>query len=291
MKRTMLWGALFTLMCTQVQAEGTQPPTQTQNPGSAAMPVTNPTPVTTQTTPNTQPMQGTQQVQPQVQNPSQTVVQPQNQGQPTPAQVQNPHQAQPGQQTTVTQPQAQPAPVINCEYKISAQTKSIEQSLVLTWSEKAVVQAFDFAPATLDSQMQKLKLCFTEQGWAGFNSALEKSGNIEAIKTQKLTVSSQLDGQPQVTEAKGNQWKITLPLQVVYQNDKEKVTQLLNVNVTVGRKMSGDLGIAQMIATPRTPGATQQPSGSATPNKENPTPTTSGTPPTNQQQPTTTAPH
>ena len=114
--------------------------------------------------------------------------------------------------------------------------------------------------------MQKLKTCFTDQGWTGFSSALEKSGNLEAIKTQKLTVSSQLDGQPQVTEAKENQWKITLPLQVVYQNDKEKVTQLLNVNLTVGRKVSGDLGIAQMIATPRTATTPQQSTGSMTPN-------------------------
>ena len=99
--------------------------------------------------------------------------------------------------------------------------------------------------------MQKLQSCFTDQGWTGFNSALQKSGNLDAIKTQKLTVSSQVDGQPQVTEAKDNQWKITLPLQVVYQNDKEKVTQLLNVNLTVGRKITGDLGIVQIIASPR----------------------------------------
>ncbi len=288
MKRTMLWGALFTLMCTQVQAEVTQPPTQTQTPGSAAMPVTNPqvnpTPVTTQTTPNVQQNQGTQQVQPQ----GQPLVQPQSQGQPTPVQptqVQNPQQAQPGQQTTTTQPQ--PAPVINCEYKIPATTKHIDQPLVVTWSEKAVVQAFDFAPASVDAQMQKLKACFTEQGWTGFNSALEKSGNLEAIKTQKLTVSSQIDGQPQVTEAKENQWKITLPLQVVYQNDKEKVTQLLNVNVTVGRKISGDLGITQMIATPRTPNTAQQP-GSTSPSAATPTNATTGAPTTNPQQPSAT---
>lgn len=58
-------------------------------------------------------------------------------------------------------------------------------------------------------------------------------------------------GQAVVTEAKENQWKLNLPLQVVYQNDKEKVTQLLSIDVTVGRKITGDLGIVQMIAAPR----------------------------------------
>ena len=67
-----------------------------------------------------------------------------------------------------------------------------------------------------------------------------------------------MNGAAQVTENKDNQWKITLPLQVVYQNDKEKVTQLLQVDLTVGRKPSGDLGITQMIATPRTLDNTMQ---------------------------------
>ena len=146
----------------------------------------------------------------------------------------------------------QTASTINCDYKIPADTKSISPSLVLDWSEKATTQAFDFTPATLDAQMDKLKSCFTDQGWISFNTALQKSGNIEAIKNQKLTVSSQIDGQAQVVDAKENQWKITLPLQVVYQNEKEKVTQLLTVSLTVGRKVNGDLGITQMIAAPRT---------------------------------------
>lgn len=279
MKRTMLWGALFTLICTQVQAEeATQPPAQTQTPSSAAMPATNPqtnpAPVTTQTTPNGQ---QTQEVQP---------VQPQPQTQPAPVQGQNPQQAQPIQPTTTVQPQPQPAPLINCEYKIPASTKHIEQSLVSTWSEKAVEQAFNFEPASIDTQMQKLKTCFTEPGWTGFSSALEKSGNLEAIKAQKLTVSSQVDGPLQFTEVKDNQWKITLPLQVVYQNDKEKVTQLLNVNLTIGRKLSGDLGIAQMIATPRMPNTAQQP-GSVTPNTATPTAAAPETPTTTPQQPST----
>jgi hypothetical protein len=246
-----------------------------------------------QNTNNTQPLQGTQQGQPKAVQPAQN--------------VQNLQQTQPVQQIpavqtpTTVQPQVEAAPVINCDYKIPATTKNIEQSLVLTWSEKAATQAFDFDPTNLDSQMQKLKTCFTEQGWTGFSSALEKSGNLEAIKTQKLTVSSQLDGQAQVTEAKDNQWKVTLPLQVVYQNDKEKVTQLLNVNLTVGRKISGDLGIAQMIATPRTNNTSQQSNSTTTPNNTttpaSATPTTStdtGSPATPStsvtNQPTTNAP-
>jgi hypothetical protein len=157
----------------------------------------------------------------------------------------------PGQDLPSIKPTTKPEVVINCDYKISSDTKTIDQSLLLAWSTKAVTQAFDFDPNNLDEQMQKLQVCFTEQGWTGFNNALQKSGNLQAIKTQKLTVSSQVLGEVLIMEAKNNQWKIRVPLQVVYQNDKEKVTQLLSVDLTVGRKMSGDLGITQMIASPR----------------------------------------
>ena len=152
-------------------------------------------------------------------------------------------------------PAAKPAQVIDCQYRIPAETTTIDQSLISTWSEKAAVQSFDFNAASLDDQLAKLKLCFTDQGWQSFNDALQKSGNLNAIKSQHLTVSSQRDGELKINPVKENQWKITIPLQVVYQNDKEKITQLLAVDLLVGRKVSGDLGIMQIIASPRVAGS------------------------------------
>jgi hypothetical protein len=66
---------------------------------------------------------------------------------------------QPAVTPTATQPiqtiQQAPA-VINCDYKIPAETKNIEQSLVIDWAKKAVVQSFDFNPDAIDSQIQQL---------------------------------------------------------------------------------------------------------------------------------------
>lgn len=155
-----------------------------------------------------------------------------------------------------TQPQT--SAIMDCDYKIPADTKKIESSIVTAWAEKATMQSFNFNADAIDSQLQKLRACFTDQGWEGFNSALQKSGNIEAIKSQKLNVNSKVDGQVQATETKENQWDVTLPLQVVYQNDKEKLTQLLQINLSLGRKVNGDLGIIKIIASARkeTPAAT-----------------------------------
>lgn len=156
--------------------------------------------------------------------------------------------------TTTTVAPTVPAP-LNCQYHIPAATTNIDNKLVSDWGVQAIVQSFDFSPQTLPTQLAMLQNCFTDQGWKGFNDALQKSGNIAAIKTQNLTVSSQPNGQPTVTMMKDNQWKLNLPLQVVYQNDKQKLTQILTVDVLIGRKMNGDLGIMQMIATPK-PAAT-----------------------------------
>ena len=174
-----------------------------------------------------------------------------------------------------------PAPVIDCQYRIPAETTTIEQSVITTWSEKAVVQSFDFNPATIDDQLAKLKACFTDQGWQSFNDALKKSGNLNAIKSQKLTVSSQTDGELAVSPVKENQWKVVVPVQVVYQNDKEKLTQLLSIDLLVGRKISGDLGIMRITATPRLPAGAQTPA--ATDGAQGSAPAASGQAPADTQ--------
>ena len=68
-----------------------------------------------------------------------------------------------------------------------------------------------------------------------------------------------MDGQLAIAASKENLWKVTLPLQVVYQNDKERLTQLLTIDLLIGRKSSGDLGILQMIAVPRGTAKTNAP--------------------------------
>lgn len=150
---------------------------------------------------------------------------------------------------TPAAPQA--APAIDCNYHIPASQAAVDSALITTWAEKATLQSFSFVPATIQDQLDALKLCYTDQGWKGFNDALQKSGNIDSIKTQQLNVSSQADGVATINTVKDNQWKVKLPIQVVYQNDKEKVTQKLVVDVLVGRKPNGDLGVMQLIATTR----------------------------------------
>lgn len=148
-------------------------------------------------------------------------------------------------------PTSLPNQPINCNYHIPPTTTQIDSGLVTKWSEQAVKQSFDLDHETAQEQLALLKNCYTEQGWQSFNDALVKSGNINAIKSQKLNASSMVDGKTTISILKENQWRVTVSLQVVYQNTEEKLTQPLSVDLVVGRKPSGDLGIMQIIAVPR----------------------------------------
>lgn len=141
--------------------------------------------------------------------------------------------------------------VINCEYKIPEGTASVESALITTWAKKALVQSFQFAPDKVNSELEALKSCYTEQGWNAFNEALKTSGNLEAIRANNLNVSSQVDGEIHVENIKDKQWKVSMPLKVTYQNKDKQLLQALNVDLLIALKKSGSLGIMQVIAAPQ----------------------------------------
>ncbi|VEG92416.1 DotI/IcmL family type IV secretion protein [Legionella spiritensis] len=166
-------------------------------------------------------------------------------------------------------------PVIDCNYKIPPETTNIEQSVIQTWAAKATEQSFDFDYNKINEQLSGLKSCFTEQGWKSFNDALQSSGNLKVIQSEKLMVNGMIDGDITVSTVKDNQWKVILPLQVVYQNEKEKLNQSLTITLVVGRKVSGNLGIMQMVAMPRQPATPE--SGATTTDSAAPTDKTTPT--------------
>lgn len=159
----------------------------------------------------------------------------------------------PASSTNITQEKAKQTTnnqVINCEYKITP-AEEVKNDMVIQWSEKAAMQSFTYSNANIDDKLQELKNCFTDQGYTSYTDALTKSGNIDAIKSQQLNVSSIVDGKTKINKLEDNKWQLKVPLQVVYQNSKEKLTQLLFVDMLVTRKKAGNLGISQIIAAPR----------------------------------------
>ena len=247
MSRLALFGAgLFSLLCMPAlsQAAATSnAPTTTQQP-------TNPAPANPNPAPATEPST----IAPE----TNSVAAPATPAEPASQAPSETPNTQPTAPTNTSEPTNATAPTsvstattIDCNYHTPAEMKALDTTLIMQWAEKAAQQTFAFDPSALDVQLNGLKACYTEQGWQSFNDALVKSGNLNAIKTENLTVSSVIDGQSSISSVKENQWKVAIPLQVVYQNGKEKVLQPLTINLVVGRKVTGDLGIMQIIAMPR----------------------------------------
>ncbi len=145
-----------------------------------------------------------------------------------------------------------PVPVvINCRYQLPSDTKSVQQSLVKTWAKKALIQSFQFVPENMNSELEALKACYTDQGWKAFNEALKTSGNLEAIRSNHLNVTSQIDGEVHVENINEKQWKVSMPLKVTYQNQEKQLLQVLKVDLLIALKKSGSFGIMQVIAAPQ----------------------------------------
>ncbi|HAU1151102.1 TPA: type IV secretion protein IcmL [Legionella pneumophila] len=154
------------------------------------------------------------------------------------------------QNSQLKQPeQSQSKETVSCHYKIPAATIKTDKNIILRWAEHAATQSFAFDFTSIESQLSRLQSCYTENGWVEFNSAMIKSGNIEAIKMQRLTMTSEINGVAEFIETRENHWVIALPLKVTYKNDTMRVSQLLNLQLTVGRKTNGELGVMQLIAT------------------------------------------
>ena len=267
MNKSVLLGAgLLSLTCLPVFGEAATTPSQTP-PATATTNQTQAAPVQNQasqppaapiTTPNT----ATPPSQPASTIPPET---------PTGTKTTAPEQTAPATNAAQTT-------IIDCNYHIPSETTNPDATIVTQWAEKAAQQTFVFDASNLDSQLETLKACYTDQGWKSFHDALIKSGNLAAIKKENLTVSSMIDGQSSLTAAKDNQWKASIPLQVVYQNGKEKVVQSLTINLVISRKVSGDLGIMQIIAMPRQVVNTAPPAPAATTEKNAPSTVTNTVP-------------
>lgn len=149
-----------------------------------------------------------------------------------------------------TQPQLTPQDLakINCEFKPAE--GDIPNNVVEAWGKNAAIQAFNFTPSAVDEELTKLQACFTAEGWQSFQDALTQSGNLDAIKKQKFNVTAIPAGNAALNSTGANQWQVIIPMTVTYQNDQDKIQQNLSVELSIGRKATGELGINQIIASP-----------------------------------------
>lgn len=140
---------------------------------------------------------------------------------------------------------------MDCHYIIPATVTEIDKTLVSSWAKQAVIQMFTLDPSRVEKQLNKLQACFTDNGWASFNAALNQSQNIMTIKAAELKSSCDIDGDVGMEVLGSNQWKVEFPIQVLYKNATQNIIQYNHVTLFIMRKTSGELGINQVVVAPK----------------------------------------
>lgn len=127
---------------------------------------------------------------------------------------------------------------------------------VLTWSTNAITKAYTFSFANYRQELQSSRDLFTKEGWEGFQSALQESGNLKAVVDSKFVTTAAPRGAPVVVgEGYVNgryAWQIEVPILVTYQSANKRQTQDLLVQAIIVRRSELEhpqgIGIAQIIA-------------------------------------------
>lgn len=131
---------------------------------------------------------------------------------------------------------------------------NLSTAAVLQWAQTAVVSAFTFDFANYRSQLQSVSQYFTTDGWQEFQNALQSSGNINTVTTNRMVVSAVATGAPVVTREgildNHYAWRITMPMLITYQSTRVSqqnvIASILVIRISTLTNPKG-IGIAQLI--------------------------------------------
>lgn len=130
------------------------------------------------------------------------------------------------------------------------------RSDVLSWATSAITQAYTYDFANFRKQFQESSNLFTTSGWEGFLQALDESGNLKSVQTNKFVTTVVPKSAPVIVGTgyvEGRYaWKIEIPIIVTYQSATKRVSQNLLVQAVIVRRSELEhpkgLGIAQIVA-------------------------------------------
>ncbi|NBX84837.1 MAG: hypothetical protein EBQ95_04415 [Gammaproteobacteria bacterium] len=140
---------------------------------------------------------------------------------------------------------------VTCSSLIPTSPSENRRKFVKKWSAFVAKQAFALNYATVEFDIQQIKDCFSDTGWTNFKSALDHSGNIAMIKANLLTSTAQIIEPIAIQHIKDeSRWEIDVPMQIVYQNDKKKMTQMISVHLNISELSNRQLSILQIMGNP-----------------------------------------
>lgn len=134
----------------------------------------------------------------------------------------------------------------------------INQQALINWAENAASSIYTYDQAHYKQQLQDVvNTYFTASGGASFTDALQQTGVLTQLVSQKLEVTAVVENQPAILQSgmlMGRQvWKIQMPLLVTYVTASQKqeyqfIVTMLVVRVPTWESPSA-VGIDQLWVT------------------------------------------
>lgn len=133
---------------------------------------------------------------------------------------------------------------------------NLSRPAVLSWAAQSATETLTFGFHDYRRRLQEASRHFTRKGWASFVKALQDSGIIEAVETNRQVVSAAPRAAPTILSEgvlNGNyQWQVEMPMMVTYQFGGQQRNVSMNIRLTIVRvpklESPNGVGIEQWVA-------------------------------------------
>lgn len=133
---------------------------------------------------------------------------------------------------------------------------NLSRPAVLSWAAQSASETLTFGFHDYRRRLQEASRHFTRKGWGSFVKALQDSGMIESVETNRQVLSAAPRSAPTIlSEGVLNgvyQWQVELPMMVTYQIGQQQRNVGMNVRLLIVRvpklESPNGLGIEQWVA-------------------------------------------
>lgn len=139
-----------------------------------------------------------------------------------------------------------------CRFSAPLDEPKSKMQFVKNWSALVAKQSFTFPYEKTEAYLEKLKGCYTAEGWEAFSMALKHSGNLELVQDKRFSSTSQVVGLVSISHEDFTPiWETNVPINLVYQNKQQRFNQELIVHLRLREVGSGKFLVEQIIGYPK----------------------------------------
>ena len=115
----------------------------------------------------------------------------------------------------------------------------LTERLVTQWASIASKKAYQLNFEHYSSQLDAMKIYFTKAGWSSYNDAIQSSGFLSIIKSQKLEVDAIVTDEPVVKNTGVDHgvryWNVEMPVLVSFNSASNSAQKKLIIGMKIVR--------------------------------------------------------